>query len=279
MSEQIKGIDTSKHQGDQNFAAAADDGMRFAIIKATEGEGYLDPKFIENWEQLVELGHERMYRGAYAFGRPDSVGGMQDGINEAKDFAKALKAVGHYQAGCLPPVLDYEKYSGKGVAANLDYIEGWVKTIEDELGRSPMIYTGSTVWGYQTGNSDRFTHLPLWLVRYSGADYPTSAMEALPWDEYTFWQFSGGDDYANHPPVDGMGSGGEGAKIVDVNYFMGTEEDLAKLAMITPDPDIEDPDPPADRDAMIALLKAAEYDIESGLYKVRTIRRRLEGPC
>ncbi|MEO1837058.1 MAG: MBL fold metallo-hydrolase, partial [Akkermansiaceae bacterium] len=91
------------------------------------------------WEQLVELGHERMYRGAYAVGRPDSVGGMQDGINEAKDFAKALKAVGHYQAGCLPPVLDYEKYSGKGVAANLDYIEGWVKTIEDELGRSPMI--------------------------------------------------------------------------------------------------------------------------------------------
>jgi len=165
--EAIQGIDVSRHQGDVDFKTVwKRGGMSFAYVKATEGRDYLDPWFIRNWNKLLELDGD-FGRGAYMFSRPDSIGGAADGKAEADDFCEALKSVGGYVDGAGPPVIDYEKYSGKGTAANLAYLDSAIKTIEDRLGRSPMIYTGRNVWNYQTDNSDRWAHLPLWLVEYT----------------------------------------------------------------------------------------------------------------
>ncbi len=264
MTEYIQGIDVSRHQGDVDFRAVAESGMRYAIVKATEGRDYVDPRFVQNWEKLVELGEDVIYRGAYHFARPDSTGGAADGKQEALDFCEVLKAVGGYGRGALPPALDFEKYSESDGSDNIPWIDAFIKTVEDQLGRAPMIYTGYKVWRYEVANSSAFTGYPLWLVKYTGRDYPTKAMAELPWDHFTLWQYSGGGNLQHHPDVPGAGT-------VDVNRFDGTEEDLAAFAMMQDDA----PSPPADARKLAALLASAELDIAAALTKVSATRLAL----
>lgn len=257
----ISGIDISHHQGDVDLKAACESGQRFCIVKATEGVDYTDPRFYENWEKLLELDGQ-MYRGAYHFARPDSIGGADDGAAEANDFCDALIAAGSFMQNAMPPALDFEKYSESDEKDNVPWIDAFIKTVEDRLGRSPMIYTGKNVWNYEVGNSDAFVDYPLWLVYYTSADYPTSSMESLPWDEFALWQWSGGGSYAHGDPVPGVG-------VCDLNWFNGTEEDLARMAMA------HVPEPPP-RDVIYKMLVEAENDIEKGLTKVRQLRWMME---
>lgn len=275
MSYSISGIDVSKHQGSVDFKQVRDSGQRFAIVKATEGRSYTDPRFLENWQKLLEL-DGTFYRGAYHFARPDSVGGAADGKAEALDFCSALKAGGGYLTGCLPPALDFEKYSDFDGKDNVPWVDAFVKTVEDELGRSPMIYTGKNIWRYEVSNSDAFKHIPLWLVAYSrsgidGEGYPSSAMGSLPWDSFALWQWSGGGNYAYGPKVPGINGG---TRTVDLNWWHGTEEELAAFAMVDDKPDQPQCDP--DKQALLAMLASAEDDLELGLTKVRSIRWALE---
>lgn len=226
MATWIQGIDVSHHQGSINFSQVAGGGMRFAICKATEGVDYTDPKFFENWAKLVDLGHDTLYRGAYHYARPSSTGGSADGEAEAKDFCAALKKAGHYGAGALPPALDFEEYSDSDGNQNIPWIRSFVNVVQQELGRSPMIYTGANVWRYEVSNTSDFIHLPLWQVYYSAsATQPTTT----PWPSWTFWQWSGGGQYAYYGPVPGI----PGSGVCDVNRFNGTADDLARLANVT----------------------------------------------
>ena len=272
MGAPISGIDVSKHQGDMDYDGVAREGHRFVICKATEGQDFVDPKFFENWSALVER-EDQLYRGAYHFARPDSTGGYYDGEAEANDFCDVLEAAGHYLDGALPPALDYEVYSGKGTAANLDFIEAFTETVERRLGRGCMIYTCSTVWGYQTGNSDRWSALPLWLVNYTAAgndfdgtqDPPN--LDKIAWDDWAIWQWSGGGDFAYGPETTG--------KTIDLNWFNGTEDDLARMCLIPEDD--RDPTPcPPNRDAALRVLTSVQQDLVSALSKVEMLRAVLE---
>jgi GH25 family lysozyme M1 (1,4-beta-N-acetylmuramidase) len=227
MTTWIQGIDVSYHQGTVNFGQVASSGMRFAICKATEGVNYTDPKFHENWAKLVDLSHETIYRGAYHFARPSSTGGSADGEAEARDFCAVLKKGGHYSEGALPPALDFEEYSDSDGNQNIPWIKAFVNVVQQELGRQPMIYTGANVWRYEVANTSEFIELPLWQVYYSSsATKPTT----MPWPAWTFWQWSGGGQYAYHGPVPGI----PGSGVCDVNRFNGGEDALAALAMVTP---------------------------------------------
>lgn len=227
----IQGIDTSKHQGDVSFEKTQEAGMRFAFIKCTEGMGYTDPRFYESWGKLVAL--DGVYiRGAYHFARPDTGGGKKDGEREASYFAKVLHLGGYCDKGALPPALDFEKYSSFGARENIPWVEGFVDVMEKEFGRKPIIYTGRNIWKYEVGNTDRFIDCPLWQVNYSQRK---TVPVKMPWDKWTFWQWSGGRgdtfDYCfwfkKHGKMPGVQNG-----ICDVNRFNGTWEDLRKLALL-----------------------------------------------
>ncbi len=229
----IEGIDVSKHQGDVDFKATMSAGMKFAFVKCTEGIGYIDPCFHENWRKLVELDGDYI-RGAYHFARPDTGGGLKDGENEAWHFAHVLKEAGHCAEGCLPPALDFEKYSDSGPEDNIPWVRGFINVIEKELGRKPIIYTGKNIWKYELGNTDAFTACPLWQVYYS--DYKSKRkLVTTPWPNWTFWQWSGGRgkgfDYRfwlmKNGKMPGIRSG-----FCDVNRFNGTLEELQRLAQL-----------------------------------------------
>ncbi|TEU11353.1 MAG: hypothetical protein E3J21_23825 [Anaerolineales bacterium] len=229
MTEYIQGIDISSHQGDVNHQEVADSGMKFCIVKATEGRDWEDPLFEENIQKIRAVEGQTYYPGAYHFARPDSVGGAADGRAEAEDFCDVIeRACGDITQNFMPPALDFEVYSESDFNENIPWIENWIEVVEFRLKRKPMIYTGKNVWKYELGNTNAFVGYSLWLVYYTAgsADVP---MESLPWDEWTLWQYSGGGTYQHHPDVPGVG-------VVDVNRFAGDLEALGRFAQASGPP-------------------------------------------
>ena len=62
------GIDVSYYQGNIDWAAVAGAGVEFAIIRVSDGIGFHDPKFAQNWAGAKANG---IIRGAYQFFRSD----------------------------------------------------------------------------------------------------------------------------------------------------------------------------------------------------------------
>jgi lysozyme len=60
----IHGIDVSKYQGNIDWTAVKNSGVKFVWIKATEGGDHADEKFIANWAGAKQVG---IPRGAYHF--------------------------------------------------------------------------------------------------------------------------------------------------------------------------------------------------------------------
>ena len=92
----IHGVDVSKYQGDIDWNAARDDGVKFAYIKATEGGDVVDDKFQQNWENARAAG---IKRGAYHF-----VYWCRTPEEQIRWFTQNVPA----DADALPPVLDVE---------------------------------------------------------------------------------------------------------------------------------------------------------------------------
>jgi lysozyme len=69
----VLGIDVSHHNGEVDWFAVARSDVKFAYVKATDGHGFVDPRFGQSWAQMREAG---LLRGAYHFARP----GDPDGI-------------------------------------------------------------------------------------------------------------------------------------------------------------------------------------------------------
>ncbi|MET0182962.1 MAG: GH25 family lysozyme [Caulobacterales bacterium] len=60
----VQGVDVSHHQGAIDWRALAQDGVRFAYIKATEGGDHVDTRFAMNWRDAQNAG---VAHGAYHF--------------------------------------------------------------------------------------------------------------------------------------------------------------------------------------------------------------------
>ena len=68
----VYGMDVSGYQGNVDWATAYANGARFAYVKATEGTGYTNPYFAQQYNGSYDVG---MIRGAYHFALPDNSSG------------------------------------------------------------------------------------------------------------------------------------------------------------------------------------------------------------
>lgn len=200
----VKGIDVSHRQNVVDWPRVAAAGVQFCYIKATEGEGFKDIRFRENWDGAKATG---LIRGAYHFFRPD-----KDAEAQAQSF---LHVVASLSPGYLPPVLDVEVGAAQDVTSILDGIQSWVEAVENVLGRQPILYTYPSFWTQTLRGSARFSGYLLWVAHYTSKPAPT-----LPrgYEDYVFWQFS------EQGQVDGITGN------VDLDRFHGSLDDLNALA-------------------------------------------------
>jgi GH25 family lysozyme M1 (1,4-beta-N-acetylmuramidase) len=179
----VYGIDVSGHQGNVDWASYWNQGKRFAYVKATEGTGYTNPNFAQQYNGSYNIG---MIRGAYHFARPD----VSSGATQANYFL--AHGGGWSRDGkTLPGVIDmeYNPYGSTCYGLSTAGMTSWVRSFSDtyrtKTGRYPIIYT-STSWWNQCVSGDFSSTNPLWVARYA------SAPGTLPhnWSYHTFWQYS-----------------------------------------------------------------------------------------
>lgn len=250
MADFVKGIDVSKWQPGVDWVRLRQQEIRFAFIKATQGEAHVDPLFSTHWAGARQAG---LLRGAYHFLDPD-----MDGRRQAENFLRTVRA----EPGELPPALDIErqptvpaaggkkgakgssakagkgKKGSKGAATDqgnaqlIACAQAWLATVERELGCKPLLYTRANIlsgWMTLGGKPPSWSsHYPVWVAQYF--DLPlhenTRPDHAEGWQSFTFWQ------YSKVGELDGVFDNREMTvpTRVDLDFFKGTLEELYELA-------------------------------------------------
>ncbi|MDO4357925.1 MAG: GH25 family lysozyme [Clostridia bacterium] len=202
----VRGVDVSHYQGEIDWDVLAGQGIRFAFIKATEGSGSVDERFVYNFDQARKAG---LRVGAYHFFSFDS-----PGLTQAENFIQTVAEA----PDALPPVIDVEFYGGKErnppapekVWPELDAL---VSRLEEYYGHPPILY--ATERAYRLYIANRYENCDIWIR-------DVFARPKLSDDRaWTFWQ------YADRARLDGY-DGEE--QFIDLNAFNGTIEEFEQYA-------------------------------------------------
>jgi GH25 family lysozyme M1 (1,4-beta-N-acetylmuramidase) len=179
----INGMDVSNHQERIDWTRAAASGITFAFLKATEGVGYVDPKFTAFAAGAQAAG---IPYGAYHFARPDTNSGKtaKTAIGDARAEADAFLAVAFPRQGQLLPVLDLE-IGGLPPKILVQWAQAWLDRVAGRAGVTPILYTYPAFWS-QMGNSTKFGSYKLWIASYG---VPSPQLPA-GWKSYTIWQYT-----------------------------------------------------------------------------------------
>ena len=221
QQSKAQGIDVSHYQGTVNWQSVKQAGISFAFAKASDGSTGVDSQFKTNWQGMKTAG---IIRGAYHFFEP-----TMDATAQANDF---IHTVGSLQAGDLPPVIDVEINNGASNSQMISGVTTWLNTVQQSLGRTPMIYTMASFWNAHLDN--QFGDYPLWVAHYD-VQSPTIPQG---WSNWEFWQHS----------QSGSISGVTGS--VDLDWFNGSLADLMAFLQvpfvpsITPTQTATSPQPP-----------------------------------
>lgn len=185
LAASVPGMDVSGWQGNVNWSAAWSNGARFAYVKATEGTGYTNPYFAQQYNGSYNVG---MIRGAYHFARPDVSSGATQ-ANYFVDHGGGWSRDGKTLPGALD--VEYNPYGatcyGLSQSAMANWIASFVNQYHARTGRWAMIYTSTSWWSQCVGTAGNFSgNNPLWVARYS------SSPGTLPyaWGYYTIWQYA-----------------------------------------------------------------------------------------
>ena len=163
-------------------------GYKFAAVKATEGDYYVNPYAAGDVKSAKAVGLDV---APYHFGIPNASGGA----------AQAQFAVEYsgYAAGprTMPLMLDIEydpyvssDHSNECYGLPASRMRAWLAAFVAEArtltGQYPVIYTTADWWDTCTGRSAGFGADPMWIAAYGFSSPP------MPpgWKTWTFWQYS-----------------------------------------------------------------------------------------
>lgn len=171
--------------------------LRFAFIKATEGNDDQDVYFRRNWKRSKEAG---IIRGAYHF-----FIATKDGKVQAGNFIDRVEL----ESGDLPPVLDVEQIFTATPTQLRKEVKDWLDVVENYYAVKPIIYTN--VEFYEKYLKGYFDEYPLWVAHYVQPSKPRISRN------WIFWQHS------EQGRVNGIVSK------VDFNVFNGDSREFRSL--------------------------------------------------
>jgi len=202
----VHGIDVSHYQKQVDWQRVAAQDVRFAFVKASEGQSMQDTIFCKNWDAMQAAG---IIRGAYHFFRPGISAELQ-----ARNFLSIVDL----QHGDLPPVLDVEVTDGYSTEHLAQGVKSWLAIVEDAYKVKPIVYSNQKF--YNQHLAQRVDGYPVWIARYSEWRTPLMA-DGRTWH---FWQ------YGNRGNLIGIKGN------VDFNVFNGSLADLQNLTICRPGP-------------------------------------------
>ena len=204
MSEPINAmvVDLSHWITAQDYNKVKADGILGCIFKATEGQTYNDPTYVDQQKAAKKAG---LCWGAYHFADASDVHGQ---ISNFLEFA------------CPDPdevfVLDWEDNPTGNGKMSVNQAKEWITQVENALGRPGecVIYGGNTLKEMLDEDDEFFGTRRLWLCQYG-----SSPSLPAPWDDYWLWQFTDGQVGPQPHSIDGIGH-------CDINSYNGPAEEL-----------------------------------------------------
>jgi GH25 family lysozyme M1 (1,4-beta-N-acetylmuramidase) len=184
----VQGYDVSYYQGNFNWVGAKNGGAVFGYARISDGLGYIDPQFGNNWSNMKAAG---VMRGAYQFFRPG-----QDATQQANMMVQ--KVGGMLGVGDLPAMIDVEATDGQSPGTIAAKVKTWLDIVEQGTGRRPFIYTGAYFWEDYV-QSTAFGGYPLWIAAYG----PVCPSVPNGWQNWTMWQYSDGNGTLDHDVFNG----------------------------------------------------------------------------
>lgn len=176
------GIDVSSYQGNVNWASAYSDGVRFAIVKASEGSGYTNPYFSS---QINGATDANIVAGAYDFADFNTV----SATTEANHF---LSVAGNYvRQGYIRPTLDMEGSTSMTKTQVSNYVKTWADTVWNAKSVHTVVYASQSFAASYFDASVTSIPSQFWIAHYNGANlYTGSPGSTTPFSTWTFWQVS-----------------------------------------------------------------------------------------
>ena len=232
-------IDVSHWQGVIDFATMAAQNVRAVMIKATEGETWVDPDFADNWSNAgPHFGDLRMPYHFYRFGA--------DPIKQADHFVDTVINIAGSWAAAF--VVDIEDTN---TAAKRDDLKLFLDLVEYRTGFVPLIYTASWWWVPRLGGTTWANNYGLIEAEYQfdGTDsnkWPITINDAFldklinptiaaDWQEWEFWQFTSKGNAKTF---------GATSSYIDVQIYNGTLGEL-KALLTRPSTIDKPPTPPS----------------------------------
>lgn len=177
-------VDLSNVNGSVDFARLKHAGAVGVMLKATEGETFVDSTFASHRAAANKVG---LHVGAYHFARPDL---HLDPTVSARRF---VNVVGKLAAPDLKTALDFETWNRHlSSAQHVAWARKFNAVVKAGLGQYPMFYSYSAMLhdlspgtgGTPIGNG-------LWLASYArntGKEYP--AIAPAPWKNWVLHQYT-----------------------------------------------------------------------------------------
>lgn len=227
----IRGADLSRWDDALNWDALSK-GLDFAIIKATEGIGFTDPRFPFNQSEARRTG---IAHGYYHYFRPDL------GNDPAREADWFLDRIGTLQPG-EALFLDFDhneevwsRTHGGGVPKALAFLT----QAESRAGFKPLIYLSldsvkNNNWAPVVANGNG-----LWLAQYPDNAHPANSLLLGPANA-PYWAFLAAWQYSSLGSIPGSIRVNNG----DLDVFYGTVAQFRKYGAPTPPPP-PPPPPPA----------------------------------
>lgn len=136
--KRVRGTDLAMFQGEPDFAAfARDESLAFALVKATEGQGYCDPK----WERNLSLTpHAFEFVSCYHVTRGTSGGALQ-AEHGGRQWERLANIASRTGARMLPPVIDFEITDKRPAEWLIENTVAYRTRIEAITGRVPILYS------------------------------------------------------------------------------------------------------------------------------------------
>lgn len=229
-------VDLSHWDPADDYEAVKREGIVGVIYKATEGQGYTDPTYVQQQRAAKSAG---LKWGSYHFADASNVHGQID----------------NYLRFAFPDpdelfCLDWEDNPSGNGRMSVDNVKIWIREVERQLGREGqcVIYSGNTAKEQIEGKDSFFGERRLWLAHYS-----TTPAWQKSWVSFWLWQFTDGEYGPQPHTIDGVGP-------CDVNsYNDGNAERLiAEWATGSAD---RPPEPGPDPDDVVTVLINAPLGI------------------
>jgi GH25 family lysozyme M1 (1,4-beta-N-acetylmuramidase)/uncharacterized protein YraI len=201
------GVDASRYDNEIDWKQVYAAGYRFAVIRATVGDYYTDPRFYSNWDGAKNAG---MLVSAYH---------VIVATNYASTQINRLFSVLDHRKSDFPYIFDIERQDVTSKVTNAACIQDCASELAKHDNRRPIFYTAQYFWKDFVASSPDWSKYDLWVASYSTKPYLPS-----DWSTWKFWQ------YSEKGVVPGMGAA------ADVNNFNGSYADLVKYCGAAPTP-------------------------------------------